>query len=230
VDLHDWTGVPAPTTEPLEGRYVRLEPIDPAAHAASLYEASAADGAENRFRYLFETPPAEAADIERWAAAAAGTAGLHMLAVVDRATGRAEGRQALMRIDTANGVIEVGHILWGPRLARTRGATESIFLLAEHVFGLGYRRFEWKCNDANAPSKRAAERFGFTHEGTFRQHMVAKGENRDTAWFSILDHEWPRLRKAYVAWLAPANFDGSGQQLQPLQGRERRDSNPRPPA
>lgn len=133
-------------------------------------------------------------------------------AVVDRDTGRAEGRQALMRIDTDNGVIEIGNVMWGPRLSRTRGATEAFFLFADHVFDLGYRRFEWKCNDDNEPSKQAARRFGFSHEGVFRQHLIVKGRNRDTAWFSILDTEWPALRQRFVEWLDPTNFDESGQQ------------------
>jgi RimJ/RimL family protein N-acetyltransferase len=118
-----------------------------------------------------------------------------------------------MRIDAANGVAETGHILFGPRLARTRAATEAIYLQARHIFDdLGYRRFEWKCNDLNEPSKRAALRFGFTFEGVFRQHMVVKGKNRDTAWFAMLDREWPALRAAFEAWLAPDNFDEAGRQ------------------
>lgn len=134
-------------------------------------------------------------------------------AVFDKATGRVEGRQTLMRIDPAHGVIEIGSILWGPAMARSRLATEALFLFAAYAFdGLGYRRFEWKCNDANEPSKRAALRFGFSFEGLFRQHMVVKGLNRDTAWYSILDREWPSLREGYQAWLHPDNFDSNGQQ------------------
>jgi RimJ/RimL family protein N-acetyltransferase len=137
--------------------------------------------------------------------------------VVDRRTGRAEGRQALMRIDATHGVIEIGSILWGPAIARTRVSTEAFHLFARHVFEtLGYRRFEWKCNNLNEPSKRAALRFGFTFEGVFRQHMVVKGANRDTAWFSILDSEWPELAAAYAAWLDPANFDDAGRQRRTL--------------
>jgi RimJ/RimL family protein N-acetyltransferase len=139
-------------------------------------------------------------------------------AVIDRATGRAEGRQALMRIDPTHGVIEVGHILWGPAIARTRVATEALFLMADHVFtDLGYRRLEWKCHHRNEPSRHAAARFGFTFEGIFRQHMVAKGQNRDTVWFSIVDSEWPALRSAYQQWLAPDNFDAQGQQKRRLE-------------
>ena len=149
---------------------------------------------------------------------AVGTDDPLFFAVIDKATGRAEGRQALMRIDPVHGVIEIGHILWGPAIARTRVATEALYLSAEYAFEtLGYRRFEWKCNDLNLPSRRAALRFGFTFEGIFRQHMVVKGQNRDTAWFSIIDAEWPTLRASYQRWLAPDNFDAHGRQLRKLE-------------
>jgi RimJ/RimL family protein N-acetyltransferase len=137
--------------------------------------------------------------------------------VIDQKTGRAEGRQALMRIEPAHGVIEIGHILWGPGIARSRVATEALYLFTSHVFDtLGYRRFEWKCHNLNEPSKRAAQRFGFTFEGVFRQHMVAKGRNRDTAWFAMIDADWPRLKAGYEAWLRPENFDESGLQRSTL--------------
>jgi RimJ/RimL family protein N-acetyltransferase len=139
-------------------------------------------------------------------------------AVIDKASGKVAGRQALMRIDPAHGAIEIGNIYWGPLISRKPAATEAQFLFMQYVFDeLGYRRYEWKCNDNNAPSKRAAERFGFQFEGTFRQHMVTKGNNRDTAWFSIIDSEWPALKQAYQAWLAPTNFDSDGQQIRRLE-------------
>jgi len=218
MDLSTWTGAPAPQKEALSGRYVRLEPIT-AAHTRDLFDFSAAAGADERFRYMAELPPTSESEFGEWVARASDSTDPLFFAVVDQATGRAEGRQALMRIDAGNGVIEVGNIVWGPRLARTRGATEALFLLADYVFGLGYRRFEWKCNALNEPSRRAAARFGFTAEGVFRQHMVIKGANRDTAWFSMLDSEWPRLREAYLAWLAPENFDEAGQQRSALSVR-----------
>ncbi|MBN9064210.1 MAG: N-acetyltransferase, partial [Rhizobiales bacterium] len=178
-----------------------------------LFAASAASGADDRFRYLFEEPPATRADFQAWLDKAAAGADPMFWAVVDMASGEARGRQAFMRIEPAHGVIEIGSILWGPGLSRTPGATEALFLFARHAFEtLGYRRFEWKCHNDNAPSKRAASRFGFTYEGLFRQHMVAKGRNRDTAWFSIIDGEWPVLKAAYEQWLAPANFDAQGRQ------------------
>ena len=122
-----------------------------------------------------------------------------------------------MRIVPEHGVIEIGGVYWGPALARTRKATEALFLHARYVFDeLGYRRFEWKCNDRNAPSRAAALRFGFEFEGVFRQHMIVKGVNRDTAWFAMLDGDWPRIRAEYERWLAPDNFDAEGRQLTPL--------------
>jgi len=134
-------------------------------------------------------------------------------AVIDRATGRVEGRQSFMRITPEHGVIEIGNILWGPAISRTRVATEALYLAARHVFDdLGYRRFEWKCHDANEPSKTAARRFGFSFEGVFRQHMWAKGANRDTAWFAMVDTDWPAIRAGFEHWLDPANFDAEGRQ------------------
>jgi len=187
-------------------------------HGADLYRAASDEGAEARFRYLFETKPQDRAEFDGWVEKAALSTDPLFFAVVDRATGRALGRQALMRIDTTHGVIEIGSIHWGPEMARSRIATEALYLFGRHAFEtLGYRRFEWKCHNGNEPSKRAAARFGFTHEGLFRQHMVAKGANRDTAWFSIIDGEWPARAAAFHAWLDPANFDAEGRQRRRLE-------------
>ncbi|TVQ28872.1 MAG: N-acetyltransferase [Geminicoccaceae bacterium] len=216
MDLGGWTGVAGPARRAIDGRYVRLEPLAPS-HAATLYEAATAPGAADRFRWLFETPPSNPGEFDCWIERAAASTDPLFFAVVDKATGRAEGRQALMRIDTAHGVIEVGNIMWGPALQRTRMATEALYLFADYVFGLGYRRFEWKCNDLNVPSKRAAVRFGFLPEGVFRQHMVVKGASRDTAWFAMTDGDWRRLQPIYAAWLSPDNFDAEGRQRQALQ-------------
>ena len=184
---------------------MRLERLDAARHGADLARTTAAPAA--LYDFLFEPPPADAAEVEAWVAQAAESLDPFFYAVVDQASGQAVGRLALMRIDAKNGVIEVGSILFGPRLQRTAGATEAIALVAGHVFDdLGYRRLEWKCNDRNLPSKRAALRFGFSYEGLFRQHMVLKGENRDTAWFAMLDHEWPARRRVFAAWLDPCEF------------------------
>lgn len=211
---------PHPAARPdrrvLEGRYVRLEPIG-LQHTADLFAASSVGDADQRFAYLFEYPPGTLADMERWVAAQLGKDDPVVYAVVDRATGRAGGRQQFMRIAPEHGVIEIGGIYWGPDIARTRLATEALYLAARHAFDdLGYRRFEWKCNDLNLPSKRAAERFGFTFEGVFRQHMIIKGANRDTAWFSMLDREWPDRRAGFEAWLDPDNFDAEGHQREAL--------------
>jgi len=208
---------PRPARVVLDGRYARLEPIAQA-HAPALFEASGGPGADARFAYLFDLPPTTPADMSAWIAKAGATDDPLFSSVIDKASGRAAGRQALMRIAPEHGVIEIGNILWGPAISRSRVATEALYLAARHVFeDLGYRRFEWKCNNLNEPSKRAALRFGFSYEGLFRQHMWAKGANRDTAWFSMLDSEWPRLRQAYDRWLEPANFDAAGRQRARLQ-------------
>ena len=216
MDLADWSARPRPAQAPMEGRYVRREPLEQG-HADTLYQAASADGAEDRFRWLFETPPRDRAGFDAWIRTASASTDPLFFAVIDNATGRAEGRQALMRIDQAHGVIEIGNIMWGPALRRTRAATEALYLFADHVFALGYRRFEWKCNDLNTPSKRAAIRFGFRPEGVFRQHMVVKGASRDTAWFAMTDGDWLHLRPCYEAWLSPDNFDTRGRQRRRLE-------------
>lgn len=216
MNLPHWQGAPFPQRVVLEGRYARLEPLDSARHGDTLFEMAIAPGAPDRFRYIFEEPPADRAEFDAWLEKAATATDALFFAVVDKSTGRAEGRQSLMRIEPAHGVIEVGSVLWGPAIARSRVTTEGLYLFAEHIFGLGYRRFEWKCNVLNEPSQRAARRFGFTFEGIFRQHMVLKGQSRDTAWFSMLDEEWPRLKAGYERWLHPENFDENGQQLSKL--------------
>lgn len=212
VDLTTWTGVKPPARAVMEGRYTRLEPLDASRHSDGLFAAAVADGAETRFRYLFDDPPKSIEEQVIWTEKAALSHDPLFFAVVDKSTGRTGGRQAFMRIDPIHGVIEVGSVLWGPSIARTCVATEALFLFADHVFAQGYRRFEWKCNADNVPSRQAALRFGFTFEGIFRHHMVVKGQNRDTAWFSMLDLEWPRLRAGFDRWLAPENFDEEGRQ------------------
>jgi RimJ/RimL family protein N-acetyltransferase len=200
---------PHPTPLVLEGRYTRLEPLS-LSHAAGLYQASSE---AQRFDYLPDPPPRDVAEVQAWIEKSMKSNDYLFSAVIDRASGEATGRQALMRIEPAHGVIEIGNILWGPAISRTRISTEAFFLAARYVFDeLGYRRFEWKCNDRNEPSKAAAARFGFTFEGVFRQHLVVKGANRDTAWFSIIDREWPPIRAAFERWLDPANFDSAGRQ------------------
>ncbi len=201
---------PSPIT--LDGRWCRLEPLAPV-HAPDLWRAATPD----RFTWLFNEMPASEAELLAWVDGTAGASDPMYFAVIDKATGRVEGRQALMNIVPAHGVIEVGGVYWGESIARTRVATEALYLTARHVFDdLGYRRFEWKCNDRNEPSKRAALRFGFAFEGVFRQHMIIKGASRDTAWFSMVDGDWPRLRAGYQRWLDPANFNADGKQIDRL--------------
>jgi len=201
-----------PQRATLEGTYVRLEPIGPQ-HVAGLYAAIQTGDGRERFTYLFESAPDSEADLADYVQRVAASSDPLVFAVVDKARGSAEGRQSLMRIVPEHGVIEIGGIYWGPNMARSRLATEALFLHARYIFDeLGYRRFEWKCNDRNGPSKAAAERFGFQFEGVFRQHMIQKGQNRDTAWFAMLDGDWSRLRAGYERWLAPDNFDTEGRQ------------------
>lgn len=216
-DLTTWTPRPRPERRPLEGRYVRLEPLDAARHGDALYRAATEGDADDRFRWLFETTPADRASFDVWLDLVSASQDPLFFTVIDKATGEAVGRQTLMRIDTANGVIEIGNIHWGPKMQRSRMATEAQYLFTKLAFDLGYRRYEWKCNNSNEPSKRAALRFGFTHEGLFRQHMVVKGQNRDTAWYSIIDREWPALSQAYESWLDPANFDAEARQKRRLE-------------
>jgi RimJ/RimL family protein N-acetyltransferase len=200
----------------LEGRYARLEPLAQQ-HAADLHAAATVADAVQRFAYLPVHPPESVEGLQAGSAGQQGGSDPNQFAVVDKASGRAGGWQQLMRIVPEHGVVEIGYVYWGPTLARTRVATEALYLHARYVFDeLGYRRFEWKCNDRNEPSKAAARRFGFQYEGVFRQHMIVKGENRDTAWFAMLDGDWPRLKAEYERWLDPSNFDDAGTQRTPL--------------
>jgi RimJ/RimL family protein N-acetyltransferase len=218
TDLAKWTPRPRPDRVVLEGLHVRLEPLTAKTHGDGLFGASTVADAADRFRWLPDYPPESRAAFQPWLEKAEASEDPLYFTVIDKASGRIAGRQTLMRIDPANGVIEIGNIYWGPLISRQPAATEAQFLFLKYAFDeLGYRRYEWKCNDRNAPSKRAAERFGFTFEGVFRQHMIVKGENRDTAWYSILDSEWPALRQAYEQWLDPSNFDGEGRQHRRLE-------------
>jgi RimJ/RimL family protein N-acetyltransferase len=194
----------------LTGRYGRVEKLDPAHHLASLWEAMRGEPA--LWDYMPYGPFGSAGQFESWIAERATLTDPYVYAVV-APDGRALGIAALMRITPEMGVIEVGHIAYSPALQRTPLGTEAQFLLARYAFdALGYRRYEWKCNALNAASRRAAERYGFTFEGIFRQHMIVKGKNRDTAWYSIVGTEWPARRMAFEHWLAPENFDAQGLQ------------------
>jgi RimJ/RimL family protein N-acetyltransferase len=209
---------PAPRPEPttIEGRYVRLVPLDADAHAEALWEQ--VQGHDALWAYLFDGPFFDRdsfyANLMKKSASPTDV----FFAIVDRESAQARGFASLMRIEPAHRCIEVGSILYTPVLQRTRGATEAMYLLARHVFEeLGYRRYEWKCNALNEPSRRAALRLGFSFEGVFRQHMIIKGRNRDTAWFSMLDCEWEQRKAMFERWLDPANFDEAGRQKSSLE-------------
>jgi RimJ/RimL family protein N-acetyltransferase len=198
----------------LYGRTVLLEPLDSKLHAADIWNA--VDGHDEVWQWLFDGPYASLADLSRDIAEKESAPDRIFFAIISSEIGAAAGYASFMRMEPAHGVVEVGNILLSPALQRTTAATEAMYLMARHVFeDLGYRRYEWKCNAANEPSRRAALRLGFTFEGIFRQHLVVKDRNRDTAWFSMLDHEWPARKRSFEAWLDPANFDG-GQQRQTL--------------
>jgi RimJ/RimL family protein N-acetyltransferase len=197
----------------LRGRAVTLVPLDADAHADSLFEKANGGDKDRVWTYLFDGPYADPGEFKANIAAKAQSEDPLFFAIIDNASGEAVGYQTFLRIEPTHRVIEVGNILYTPAMQRTIGATEAQYLFAAHIFdALGYRRYEWKCNNLNAPSKRAALRYGFTFEGVFRQHMIVKGRNRDTAWFSMLDSEWPRRREAFERWLDPANFDSMGRQ------------------
>lgn len=209
----DTTPAPRPGRTTLAGRFVDIVPFDLAAHGRDIHDASSGAENEGLWPYLWQGPFADFESFSAHYAEAAKKDDPLLYAIIDKATGRAVGHAALMRIVPNDRVVEVGNILYTPPMQRTAGATEAMYLLARHVFDdLGYRRYEWKCNDLNAPSRRAARRYGFRYEGTFRQHMIVKGRNRDTAWFSMLDREWPRVKAGFEAWLDPANFDAEGRQ------------------
>jgi RimJ/RimL family protein N-acetyltransferase len=199
----------------LNGRYVTLAALE-AAHAADLWELTHSPENDGLWQYLFDGPYRERAAFEASIAGKAASEDYLFYAILDAASGRAVGYASYLRIEPAHRVIEVGNILFTPALQRTTGATESMYLMARHIFeDLGYRRYEWKCSALNEPSRRAAERLGFTFEGIFRQHMIIKGRNRDTAWYSMLDSEWPARKAEFERWLDPSNFDG-GRQRTPL--------------
>ncbi len=231
--LTGWQPVSLPRREPMQGRTVTLEPLDASRHAAALWNA--VQGHDEVWQWLFDGPYATEAELARDLARKQADTNAIFHAIIPAETGAAAsaasqptglrpggvaaGYASFMRMEPAHGVIEVGNILLSPSLQRTTAATEAMYLMARHIFDLGYRRYEWKCNAENAPSRRAAQRLGFTFEGIFRQHMVIKGRNRDTAWFSLLDKEWPARKRAFEAWLNPSNFDEAGLQLQHLNDR-----------
>lgn len=216
-----WSGAERPPRTPIEGRWCRVEPIDVERHGAELFEAISEDKEGRMWTYMAYGPFPTLEDYTGWLAQSCLGDDPLFYAIVDGGSAGARkgalGVASLMRIDPRSGTIEVGGIHYSPRLMRTRAATEAMYLLMRRAFvELGYRRYEWKCDALNEPSRRAALRLGFTYEGIFRQATVYKGRNRDTAWFSIVDREWPALDRAFTAWLDVSNFDAEGRQMRPL--------------
>jgi RimJ/RimL family protein N-acetyltransferase len=214
----NWTPRPRPQRTPMQGRLCRLDPLDAATHAAALHDAYAADRDARNWTYLPYGPFASAAEYAAWVESVQSRDDPVFFAIVDPATQQPIGVASYLRVDPAMGAIEVGHLSYAPALQRTPASTEAMYLMMRRAFDeLGYRRYEWKCDSLNAPSVAAAKRLGFRFEGTFRQAVVMKGRNRDTAWFSIVDGEWPALRSAFEQWLDPSNFDATGAQRQRLE-------------
>lgn len=210
--LEGWTPPPRPARETMKGSFCRVEPLDADRHAADLFEANRTDATGRMWTYLAYGPFDSLDAYRAWMARVAQGDDPLFFAVVDADSGRAAGVASYLRIDPPNGAIEVGHIAYAPPLQRTRAATEAMYLMMRRAFTSGYRRYEWKCDALNAPSRAAAERLGFSYEGVFRQASVYKGRNRDTAWYAAIDREWPALDAAFTRWLAPANFDARGRQ------------------
>jgi RimJ/RimL family protein N-acetyltransferase len=211
--LPGWSARGLPPRRAMLGRHCRLEPLDPSRHGAQLHAANAEDLEGLNWTYLLVGPFADEASYRAWLEAAAQGDDPLFHAIVEETTNAAVGVASFMRIDRANGVIEIGNLNFSPRLQRRIAATEAMYLMLARAFDeLGYRRCEWKCDSLNAPSRQAALRLGFRFEGIFRQAVVYKGRNRDTAWYAILDSEWPALKAGFERWLAPANFDGDGRQ------------------
>lgn len=210
--LPGWKAPPHPPRSALEGRYCRLEPIDADRHAAELDAANRLEADDRGWTYMANGPYATAADYRAWVETMQTRSDPQFYAIIDLASGKAGGVASYMRIDPANGCIEVGGIKLTPLVSRKPAMTEAMYLMMKNAFDLGYRRYEWKCDALNAPSRQAARRFGFSYEGIFEQAVVYKGRNRDTAWFSITDREWPAIRAAQEQWLAPQNFDAQGRQ------------------
>ncbi len=216
LPLPDWSSPPHPESRLMEGRFVLLEPLNPAAHAKELFEAYALDTEGRNWTYLPYGPFPTFEVFQVWLTGISQQPDVQLYTLIPTGTGQPAGMAGYLRITPQAGSIEVGHVHYSDRLKRSHAATEAMFLMMHRAFDSGYRRYEWKCDALNAGSRKAAERLGFTFEGIFRQATVYKGRNRDTAWYSIIDSEWPILRTAFEQWLAPANFDSLGQQAQRL--------------
>ncbi|MNF48880.1 hypothetical protein D3C84_301410 [compost metagenome] len=221
-----WQPAKLPPTSPLTGRYIRLEKLDPRRHDEDLWNVLQGPDADPKlWDYLPYGPFKDREGFDDWLDSNGASTDPLFFAVIDLPTGQAQGLLSLMSIVPAHGRIEIGHIAFGAAMQRTPKGTEAVYLLSKLAFELGNRRLEWKCNNANARSRRAAERFGFSFEGVFRNHMVVKGCNRDTAWYSIIDEEWPKVGAAYEKWLSAENQASSGQVLTLEQCRTNQDPN-----
>lgn len=214
--LPEWTAVAIPDAQVLEGRYCTLERLDPRRHAAALFAAYATAPDERDWTYLSAGPFASETEYSAWAVTAAESPTQVHYAIIDHATNNPQGTLALMNIKPEHGTVEIGTVVLAPAIQQTRVATEAHYLLMHYIFGLGYRRYEWKCDSLNAPSRKAARRLGFQYEGTFRQAVVYKQRSRDTAWFAMIDQDWPTRQQAFQQWLDPQNFDRDGKQRRRL--------------
>ena len=214
--LPDWQALPTPTLTPLEGAHCHLEALNADKHTSELFEAYSRDTSGESWTYLGYGPFESSSQLHETIVQLTSGNDPLFYAIIDKVTGLAVGWASYMRIAAAMGVLEVGHIVYAPQLQRTTAATEVMYLLMKQAFELGYRRYEWKCDSLNEPSRKAALRLGFRFEGIFRQAIVYRGRNRDTAWYSIIDREWPALKQAFEGWLAAENFDAAGRQRKSL--------------
>jgi RimJ/RimL family protein N-acetyltransferase len=208
----DWNPPAPPPREAMEGTFCRVEPLDPDRHGSSLYAANGLDIEGRNWTYLSYGPFDTFESYYAWLTASASSIHSLFFAIVDKVSRRAVGVASYIRIDPQNGSIEVGHLHFSPLLQGKPAATEAMYLMMKRAFSLGYRRYEWRTNALNAPSRRAAQRLGFSFEGIFRQAAIFKGRNRDNAWYAVIDQEWPALESAFLRWLDQANFDANGKQ------------------
>ena len=212
LPVSNWQPPKVPSQNPLEGRFCRVEALSAERHAGELHAANSLDTQNRNWTYMTYGPFASFKEYQDWVSPSAASGDPLFFAIIDKPSGRAVGVASYLRIDPRHGSIEVGHLQFSPLLQARPAATEAMFLMMERAFELGYRRYEWKCNALNEPSRRAAQRLGLSFEGIFRQAAVVKGRNRDTAWYAAIDQEWPALQAAFEQWLEPSNFDDSGLQ------------------
>lgn len=216
IAVQNWKPAAFPTRETMPGHFCRLEPLDPKRHTESLFKANALDQEGRNWTYLPYGPFADLESYRNWMLKNCCGRDPLFYAVIDNVTDRAIGVASYLRVDAHNGSIEVGHLNFSPLLQHTTAATEAMYLMMARAFKMGYRRYEWKCNALNEPSRAAAQRLGFSFEGIFRNASVLKGRNRDTAWYAIIDEDWPAIQEAFLQWLNPSNFDLNGKQKKSL--------------